>query len=85
MQVINPCRFRCFQDWVLYLGAAQRNAADARLLQALQEAAIATGLPLSGAHEPKLMQGDATAVAPPPATQPLLATLQQYCCPATRR
>lgn len=38
-----------WQDWVLYLSAAQRQGADAAELAELEQAAAATGLPLTGA------------------------------------
>lgn len=82
MQVV--CRSAAVQDWVLYLGVAQRSGADAALLQALQEAAVATGLPLSGARHARLMQANAVAAASP-ATRPALARLRHSRYPATHR
>lgn len=43
------------QDWVLYLGSAQRQGADAAALEAIEAAAAATGLPLTGVWRAKGM------------------------------
>jgi len=42
---------------VLYLGGAQRQGADAAVLEAIEAAAAATGLPLTGAWQENGVHG----------------------------